>query len=59
MLKNGLIGKIRLISKCMTSQPKKKIIAIQKFSNISKSKGNQTVKHGRLIELFVNQVVMS
>ena len=38
MLKNGLIRKIRLISR-MTSQPGKQIIAVHILSNISRSKG--------------------
>ena len=46
MLKNGLIRKIRLISKCMKSQPGKQIIAIHILPNISISKNNQTMKFG-------------
>ena len=34
----------------MTSQPGKQIIAIHILPNISKSKGNQAIKFGRLIE---------
>ena len=34
----------------MTSQPGKQTIAIQILPNISKSKGNQTMKFGQLIE---------
>ena len=34
----------------MTSQPGLKTIATQTSSNISQSKGNQTVKFGQLIE---------
>ena len=41
--KNGLIRKIRLISKFMTSQPGLKAIAIHILPNISQSKGNQTI----------------
>ena len=43
MQENGLIRKIRLISKSMTSQLGK-AIAIQIFTNISRSKDDQTVK---------------
>ena len=38
--KNGLIRKIRLISKLITSQPGEKRIAIHKLLNISRIKGN-------------------
>ena len=34
----------------MTSQPGKQIIAIHILSNISRSKGNQTMTFGQLIE---------
>ena len=34
----------------MTSQPGQQIIAIHILFNISRSKGNQTVKFGQLIE---------
>ena len=34
----------------MTSQPGKQRIAINILSNISRSKGNQTIKFGQLIE---------
>ena len=48
--KNGLIGKIRLISIFMTSQSGYETIAIHILPNISRSKGNLTVKLGHLIE---------
>ena len=35
MWENGLIGKLKLISKCMTSQPGKQAIAIHILPNIS------------------------
>ena len=50
MFKYRLIRKIRLISKFMTSQPGKQTIAIHILANISRSKGNQTMKFGQLIE---------
>ena len=50
MKKNDLLRKIRLISKLMTSQPGKQIIAIHILHNISRSKGNQTMKFGQFIE---------
>ena len=46
----ALIRKIRLISKFMTSQPGKQTIAIHIYPNISRSKGNQTMEFGELIE---------
>ena len=48
--KNGLIRKIRLIFKFMTSQSGKQAITIHILPNISKIKGNQTMKFGQLIE---------
>ena len=48
--KNGLIRKISFLSKIMTSQPGKQTIAIHRLPNISRSKGNQKMKFGRLIE---------
>ena len=54
MLENDLIRYLKLISKFMTSQPKKQTIAIQMLSNISKSKGNQKMMFGKLIEYNVN-----
>ena len=50
MYKNGLIRKIRLISKFMTSQHDKEIIAMDILPNISRSKGIQTMKLGQLIK---------
>ena len=48
--KNGFIRKIRLISKFMTLQPGKQTIEIHISPNISRSKGNQTMKFGQSIE---------
>ena len=48
-LKNGLIRKIRLISKLTKSQLGKQTIAIHILPNISRSKANQTTKFGQLI----------
>ena len=48
--KNGLIKKMRVISKFMTSQPGYQRITIHKLPNISGIKGNQTMKFGKLIE---------
>ena len=46
----GLIRKIRLISKFMTSKPGSQAITIHILHNISQSKDNQTMKLGQLIE---------
>ena len=48
--KSGLIRKIKLTSKFMTSQPGLQRIAIHKLPNISQSKDNQTMKIGQLVE---------
>ena len=50
MYKNGLIKKIMLISKFMTSQHGQQTTAINILANIPRSKGNQTMKFGQLIE---------
>ena len=50
---NGLIRKLRSISKFMTLSTKKLVITIHIFSNISRRKGNQTIKFGQFIELSV------
>ena len=46
---NSMIRNIRLTSKFMTSQPDLQTIATHILPNISQSKGNQTMKFGRLI----------
>ena len=48
--KKGLIRKIRLTTKFMTSQPGQQTITIHILPNISGSKSNQTIKLGQLIE---------
>ena len=50
MYKNGLIRKIRLILKFLTSQSGKQTIAILILPNISKSKGNLAIKFGQLVD---------
>ena len=52
MQKTGLIRKIRLISKFMTSQLVKQTIAMHILPNISRSKGNQITKFGQLIDII-------
>ena len=61
--KNDLIRKIRLTSRFMTSQPGLETIAIQILSNISQSKGNQTMKlvqtSSRPLFIFLKKANMS
>ena len=49
-VKNGLIGKIRLISKFMTSQPGYQTVTIHILLSISWSKDNHTMKFDQVIE---------
>ena len=42
--------KMRLTTKFMKSQPGLQKITIHIFANISRTKGNQTMKHGQLTE---------
>ena len=58
MHRNGLIIKIMLISKFMTSEPGKQTIAIHILPNISRSKGNQTMKFGQLIEYNMRNIFL-
>ena len=58
MQKNSLIRKIRLISKFVTSQPGKQTIPIHILSIISKSKSNQTMKFGQLIEYNMRNIFL-
>ena len=56
--KNGLTGKIKLISNFMTLQLGKQTIAIHILSNISRSKGNQTTKFTKLIEYNIRNIFL-
>ena len=58
MLKNGLISKIRLISKFMTSQPGKQTITIHILPNISRSTGDQTMEFSQLIKYNMRKIVL-
>ena len=42
----------------MTSQPGEKTIAIHKFTNITRSKGNLTMKFGQLIEYNMRNIFL-
>ena len=50
MQENDLIRKLRLISKFMTSQAGKQMIATYTLPNISRNKGNQSMKFDQIIE---------
>ena len=56
MQKNGLIRKIRLSSKLLTSQPDSQTIAIHGLTNISRSKGNSAIKLCQLIEYNIRGI---
>ena len=58
MLKNGLVRKLRLISNFMTPQAGQQIITISILSNISRSKGNQTMKIGQLIVYNLRNILL-
>ena len=58
MYEKGSIRKIRLISKFMASQPGKQTIGIHILPNISRSKGNQTMKFGLLIEYNMKNIFL-
>ena len=42
----------------MTIQPGQQIITIHILSNISRSKGNQTIKFGQLVECKMRNVIL-
>ena len=54
--KNGLIRKIRLTLRFMTSQPGLQTIAIHILPNISQGKGNQTMKLDQVIEYIKGNI---
>ena len=47
---------MRLISKFVTSQLGEQLFAIHKLPNVSRSKGNQTMKFGQLIEYKTKKI---
>ena len=53
MQKNGLMKKLWLISKIMTSQTGQQIITIYMLPNTFRCKGNQAMKFGQLIKYSV------
>ena len=58
MTKNGWIRKIMLISKFMTSQRGYQTTAIHILPNISRSKDNQAMKLGQLIEYIKKNIFL-
>ena len=56
--KNGSIRKIRSISKFKTLQPGKETIVFKTLNNISRSKINQTMKLGQLIEYNMRDIFL-
>ena len=57
-LQNSLIRKKRLISNFITSQPGYQTILIHILSNISRSKGSQTMKFSQLIECDIKNIFL-
>ena len=49
-------GRVRLFSKFMTLQPGKQKITIHIFSHVSRSKGNQRMEFGQLIEYNMRNI---
>ena len=55
---NGLIRKIKLFSKSLTSQPGQQTITIHILTNISRSKDNQAMRFGQLIEYNLRNIFL-
>ena len=53
-----VLGKTRLISKFITSQPSKQTITIRILTNISRCKSNQAMKFGQLIEYNMRNIFL-
>ena len=53
-----MIRKIRLISKIMMPQPDKQKGAVHILSNISRSKGNQAMKFGQLLQYNMTNIFL-
>ena len=56
MQRKGLIRRKELILEFMTSQPRKQAIAIHILPNISRNKGNQTLKFGQPIDYYMRDI---
>ena len=53
-----MLRKVRLISKFLTSQSGKQTIVIHLMPNISRSKGNQEITFGQLIEYNMRNIFL-
>ena len=58
MYQTGLIRKIKLVANSMTSRPGQQTIVINILPNNSRSKGNQTMKLGQLIEFNTRNIFL-
>ena len=58
MKENGLARDLRLISEFMTPQTRQQTITIHILLIISRSKGNQTMKFGQLIEYEMKNIFL-
>ena len=58
MSKNGLIRKLVLISKYITSQTGQQIIIIQILPNNSNYKGDQAIKFDQLIQYYMGNIFL-
>ena len=58
MQKNGLIRKLLLILKFMTSQTGQQIITIHMLLDISRNEVNQAMKFGQLIKYSVTNIFL-
>ena len=56
--KNGLMKKVLLVLTFMTSQSEKQTIALYTVPNISRSKSNQTMRLGQLIECNMRNIFL-
>ena len=56
MWQSGFVRKITLISNFKMSQPSYQIVVIHILSNISRSKGNETMQFGQLIECDMRNI---
>ena len=57
-VENRLIRKISLLPELVTLQPRAQTIALHILPNISRSKGNQTMKSGQLIEYNMRNIFL-
>ena len=53
-----MVGKVRSTSELLTSQPGKQTIATHILTNISRSKDNQAMKFGQLIEYNMKNIFL-